>query len=271
MRTILCSAGKGELPAQACLKCAIESPSRHPLCGLDYGYLKALLNTSEERPDIHVTDITGCLKRAYLGKKNPKPVYVHELQALTQGVAVHSFLEDNDLFMDCEYPLKGDDLRGTADVVHKLFDPLRRRIVDYKSTRWMYVDKLPYGSHALQVNIYAHLLRQEGHLVDSLAIQYIDMSGPTKCRNCKRPVRMNVFEELACPKCGNAPNNAHLGAMLVEVPLIDEGEISSLIERRKTALRQALDSAQVPGGEPSFLCGYCPFEDECEEADRNGR
>ena len=165
---------------------------------------------------MHVTDLTGCLKKAYLDKAKPKPQWVHERLVLFIGTAMHGLLEEGDEIIDAELPLEAYGVRGTADVVYKADG----RVIDYKTTRWLNPSKLPYGSHELQVNIYAQLLRGMGREVSDLFIQYIDMSGPTKCRQCRLPVRPEASGILACPRCGVAPKNAHLGVALMEVPAL---------------------------------------------------
>ncbi len=79
---VLCSAGrspvkeKGELETGECLECALETSC--PPCGFDYSFLRAVFNGNEDRrSEIHVTDITGCLRKAYLFKKAPVPEPVH--------------------------------------------------------------------------------------------------------------------------------------------------------------------------------------------------
>jgi hypothetical protein len=124
--------------------------------------------------------------------------------------------------------------------------------------------RLPYGSHQLQVNIYAYLLRQLGREVNRLFIQYVDMSGPTKCRKCNVPVE-RIDGNNVCPKCLSAPREAHLGALLIEIPMMDDEEVKSHIETRVGVLRGAMDSGAIPEGEPGFLCNYCPSLLLCPE------
>ncbi len=136
------------------------------------------------------------------------------------------------------------------------------------NTRWMYVNKLPYGSHATQVNIYAWMLRKMGRKVKQLQIQNVDASGPTKCRKCRIPVRAVIDDnggmELKCPKCGNFVTSAHLGAYLVDIPIWTDEEVESLILERKENLEAALAMNLPPTMEPGFLYAYCSHRDlEC--------
>jgi CRISPR/Cas system-associated exonuclease Cas4 (RecB family) len=254
---IQCSGGKGVLPVEDCYACALSGGN---VCGYDCSLLKAIFGSSQksERANaVHVTDLTGCLRRSFYDKTEPKPEFVHEVLARWLGTAMHAAAEGSDELYDSELPLEWDGLKGTADVVYK-----DGRVVDYKSTRWLIPQRLPYGSHALQVNIYAHMLRRMGREVSSLAIQYVDMSGPTKCRRCKVPVRM--FEgELRCPACFNPIANAHLGAVLYEIPLMSEKEIESLIAERKEILETSMIFGSPPAREPGYLCAYCAHREVC--------
>ena len=201
---INCSAGKGIMELDDCLSCALNGEN---LCGYDYALIKNMMNDEKKesrRAEIHVTDLTGCLRKAWYEKVSPQPEYIHETLARWLGVNFHQSVEGSDDVLDSELPLEDEGLVGTADIVYK-----DGRIVDLKQSRWIFPSKLPYGSHATQVNIYAHLLRKMGREVTKLQIQYVDASGPTKCRKCKVPVRVDDGI-LKCPNCGNIIANAHL-------------------------------------------------------------
>src|SRR6185295_15008554 len=114
-----------------------------------------------------------CLRQAYYTKTSPPVEYVHDMLNRFIGTGLHQFIEgfESPEFTN-EMPLQALGLVGTADVVYD-----NGRVIDFKTTRWMKPAKLPYGSHAMQLNIYAALLRAQGKEVTSLAIQYIDLSG----------------------------------------------------------------------------------------------
>lgn len=252
---------KGTITIDECLQCSLD---RDNTCGYDYALLKGMFYGSD-RSGIHVTDLTGCLRKAYLDKEKPKPQWVHERLVLFIGTAMHGFLEEGDEYIDAELSLEAFGVRGTADVVYKADG----RVIDYKTTRWLNPSKLPYGSHELQVNIYAQLLRGMGREVSDLFIQYIDMSGPTKCRNCRLPVRPDHTGELVCPRCDKQPANAHLGAYLVEIPVMPAHEIRTSIEMRRNDIQVAFDTGIFPDAEPGFLCSYCSHweEGDCDEGE----
>ena len=254
---IQCSGGKGVMELDECYACALNHDNN---CGYDYSLLKAIFGSSEkdERANEgHVTDLTGCLRRAWYDKTNPQPEYVHEILARWLGTATHMATEGSDERLESELPLSYDGLKGTADVVYK-----DGRVVDLKTSRWLYPQKLPYGSHELQVNIYAHMLRKQGREFNRLRIQYVDMSGPSKCRKCRVPVRM--FDgELKCPSCFQYVSNAHLGAVLVDIPIWSDQDIEDLIRNRKDLLEGALAFGSPPEREAGYLCAYCSHREIC--------
>jgi len=254
---INCSAGKGIMQLDDCLACALNEEN---LCGYDYALIKNMMNDEKKesrRSEIHVTDLTGCLRKAWYEKVSPQPEYIHETLARWLGVNFHQSVEGSNEVLDSELPLEDEGLVGTADIVYK-----DGRIVDLKQSRWIFPSKLPYGSHATQVNIYAHLLRKMGREVTKLQVQYVDASGPTKCRKCKVPVRADDGI-LKCPNCGSIIANAHLGAVLVNIPIWEDADVEAYISERKENLRGALELGLPPEKEPGFLCAYCSSVSIC--------
>jgi CRISPR/Cas system-associated exonuclease Cas4 (RecB family) len=253
------------MAASECLRCAL---ARQNVCGYDYTLLRRMFAASEKeerRSEIHVTDLTGCLRRAYYDKTQPQPEYVHETLARWLGTAVHASAEGSDEHLDSELPLSFEGIVGKADVVYK--DGL---VLDFKTSRWLYPAKLPYGSHEAQLNLYAWLLRKQGREVNRLQIQYIDLSGPSKCRRCKVPVRMfqgpDGTTEIKCPSCFQFVPGAHLGAVLVDIPLWGEREVEALVVERKETLEKALVFGTLPAAEAGYLCNYCSHREICEAA-----
>ena len=87
--TVLCSAGKGELKREECLACARLGQQT---CGFDTILLKAILDT-RERTGIHVTDLTGCLRKSFFDKTTTAPEYVHAQMYRFMGTIAHGGLE----------------------------------------------------------------------------------------------------------------------------------------------------------------------------------
>jgi CRISPR/Cas system-associated exonuclease Cas4 (RecB family) len=252
---VVCDAGRGTLPKPECLKCALAGANT---CGYDYSLLVYLLN-DKERTGVHVTDLTGCLRMSYYRHTTRAAEYPHEILIRKLGTAVHAQLENDDPNFHSEKPLEAFGIVGTADVYYK-----NGRILDYKTTRWLKISNLPYGSHEKQVNIYAAMLREMSMDVTSAAIQYIDMSGPTKCKSCNQAYAP-IGGQLQCPKCGNSRADAHLGAVTFEVPLHPQEEVVRQITERRDALLTALETLKAPTAEPSYLCSYCPYTSLCNE------
>jgi CRISPR/Cas system-associated exonuclease Cas4 (RecB family) len=252
---INCSAGRGVMPKTDCLNCALAGANT---CGYDYSLLVYLLN-DPERTGIHVTDLTGCIRKAFYHRTREQVEFIHEMLVRKLGTAVHSKLERQDPNFVAELELDALGIVGRADVYYD-----NGRILDYKTTRWLTPSKLPYGSHIEQVNIYAALLREMGMPVTSAAIQYIDLSGPTKCKRCNRAY-MPVDGILACPKCGASSGEAHLGAVIFEIQLYPHDEVVNKIIERRDALSTALESGNTPLAEEGFLCNYCPFTEICSQ------
>ncbi len=253
--TVLCSAGRGELFKEDCLACALEGKLNY--CNIDYALMKALL-TDKERTGIHVTDLTGCLRKAFYHKTTTAPEYPHNMMYRFQGTIAHGVLQFHAEADEAEVPIAALGIEGRMDIYRQ------GRIIDIKTTRWLTPSRLPYGSHALQVNYYAAMLRELGKPVTSAAIQYIDLSGPTKCKTCKATYVPDDTGELHCPKCGTTYHEAHTGAVLVEIPLMPHEEVRQQIIERRDALLKALDDGNAPDKEPSFLCDYCNFVEICK-------
>lgn len=262
MENINCMGGKGVKTYDECFACA---RARENICGYDYALLRKMLNRKEEesrQQEIHVTDLVDCLRRSYYVKKFPMPEYPHETLARFLGTGFHMMVEGNDEFVNSELPLEFGELVGTADIVYK-----DGTIMDYKFSRWLKPEWLPNKSHVLQVNIYAQMLRNMGREVNDLFIQYVDASGPSKCRKCRVPARM-INGEIRCPVCMEFIKGGHLGAIITPVEQMPVPMVEEYIQTRQDELSNSLALNSLPDAEPSYLCSYCIHQPMCEE-DKN--
>ena len=242
---IICITDETTKSAEECLHCSRDSP----LCGYSYPLMRHLL-ASRQRPDIHVTDITGCLRKAYLDKREPQPFKPSSVLVPAMGSMVHGFLEDvPELAMGQMETEVGDYLLvGTCDAV----DMENHLIIDYKTTRWLVRSKLPYGEHGKQVNIYRWMLEQmHPDIQFDMRVQYIDLSGPTKCRRCKDELNSSGV----CQTCGKVYDAFHFGAVFIDIER-DEG-IGEFIGERVATLGGALAQMSPPPPEKGWLCRYC--------------
>ena len=239
-----------------CLNCALNNGQD---CGMDYSFLTAFWDwASEKREGIHVTDLTGCLRKSFYEKTRPVPTLIHENLLLFLGTITHSMFEqENDNYV-AELKLEGLDVVGRADIIYN-----DGTVIDLKTTRWLNSSKLPYGNHESQVNIYAQLLREMGREVKELYIQYIDLSGPTQCRTCKTRYAMDKRGQIACPSCGKTSKDAHLGAVKLQIPLWSDANAKTFITERRDILRKALTDLVPPPAEKTWLCNYCHHKNVC--------
>ena len=102
--------------------------------------------------------------------------------------------------------------------------------------------------------------------MNSAAIQYIDMSGPSKCSKCRGPVAPGEDGILVCTRCGHSLPSWHPGVAIVEVSLEDDKMIAEWIATRLGILQLSVEQEQMPEAEPSYLCDYCAFRPRCEQA-----
>lgn len=254
---VICPVNHQTVSEGDCLHCSLNRPAP---CGYDYSLLLKVFQTSD-RSGIHVTDLLGCLRRSCFSKTDPSPEYVSDKIIRTLGTLTHAILEDDNEVFSSEIPVSFNEIVGSVDLYYGCGD-----LVDFKTTRWLDKAKLPYGEHEMQVNLYAWLLEQTGKKVERLFIQYLDMSGPTKCRKCKIPLRMNEQNELACPECGNMPKTSHLGAALFEISKLPPEEVGEFAEKRKSVLVKCINNTEIlPEAEPSWLCRYCAHVARCPE------
>lgn len=186
------------------------------------------------------------------------------------GTITHGIVEGSNHDVWTEVPVRwkpdGIELLGRVDAYH----PQIRRVVDYKTTRYINQDKLPYGNHEDQLRTYAVMLRAMGLPVESAAVQYIDLTGPTRCRYCKTGQLVPAQEIFICDNCGREwERNAttHDGAAQYEVSLEGLDAWEEVLKHRMKTLSDALENDIPPVGEPSSLCAFCPFRKECEYVD----
>lgn len=239
----------------------------------DYGLLRALrAHQNREREGIHVSDIVSCLRKAYYHRTvETSPTFPHESLYTFLGTMTHGMLEGSDHKVWTELPIRADmggvEIVGQADAYY----PAQKRLVDYKTTRYINPANLPYGNHVEQVQYYACILHDMGLPVEQAFIQYIDLSGPTRCRYCKVGTLDPTPEFYICRNCGHEwerdDARIHLGAVLVEAELPSMAFIRDRMTERIQTLIGSLAEETLPRGEPGFLCSYCPFREICDAAE----
>lgn len=269
MKTI-CMATHADMEHEDCLKCSLQPHG----CDYNYALLKAVFDAQSRgrSPGIHVSDIKACpLKYFYKQTKDTIPFYPSERMSVSQGTIMHEEMagdgEDPNLVAEKEirWVFGGVEVIGSFDAYY----PEQKLLSDTKTTRWLTPRKLPYGDHKEQVRIYAVMMNHLGYEVERAEIQYVDMSGASKCTTCKGVTLLPYSDtELRCPNCTKhfAKNMNHLGAVRFEVDLRNAEETEAWITERAIALQTAIDTNEAPAAEPSIMCSYCDFRKDCPSA-----
>lgn len=264
---VKCLIDKGEITKEECLECAMDAVL--PACGLEYSYLYAMyasMGDGERDNEIHVSDIVHCLRKSVLDKRFKIAESAADMSARFKGIAMHDFMEGKNTWASAEVPIDFEGVLGRTDLVYQ-----NKRgewiMVDYKTAKKISFDRLPYGEHESQLNLYAWLLEQLGHApIDRLILVYINNNGPTECSGkiCKKAKIEYVLGELACPICGRTPKDAHFGAKAIEVPKQPARDIARMFRDRKMALEKAMHDGSLPAGEPSWLCDRKFCKHDCD-------
>ena len=256
-----------ELEWSACLSCALKP--HH--CDYNYALLKSIHDDQQrERSEgWHVSDIKGCLKRSYFSRLEEAPAdYPSEKMAMWQGSTIHAAIahQGDEMLSEkhIEWTYGGIKLSGTFDA----FYPQQGMLSDTKTTRWITMGNLPYADHAIQVQIYANMMLHLGYPVSCAEIQYVDLSGPSKCKTCSQTLLPYDDDNLICPQCEKEflRSKYHLGTVRHPVFIGDALHMDGWITSRLKELNDSVNDKWPPSAEPSFLCRYCPFNTKCPEA-----
>lgn len=265
MRT-KCIVDKQTLDHTECLACAANGTRG---CGYSYPMLKSLFKyAGYARTGIHVSDLVSCPRKVFYRATEPSEVgYPQERVATYIGTLVHAMLERADdpemlseINLTAEY--NGVTVTGRCDA----YLPRTHTLMDFKTTRALVTSRLPYAEHATQLQIYANMLRKMGTQVDRAVVQYIDLTGASKCSRCR--VQLAPGSEPGrpvCPECGQVYPGKHLGAVLYEVDLAPSDDDTWIAERAHRVAAAVSGTAQP--GTPGWLCGYCPFKSICPDAE----
>jgi len=258
------------LPWSECLDCAAHG--KKP-CTYNYALLRSIERQQQnERTGIHVSDVIHCLRKAYYTATEPAvPTYPHQSLVMLVGTVTHTLLEGDPTDpnirseIDLSWDYDGVTVTGRADAYY----PHTHTLSDTKTKRGMYLKYLPEGEHTTQVKVYANILRHMGYPVEHGEIQYLDVTGPSKCLECKAELIPSVNERsLTCPKCGQLydVSKNHLGTVKIGVDVSKADQLDTWISERAHHLHDAILSHTPANAEPGWLCKYCPFVNICPEA-----
>jgi hypothetical protein len=207
-----------------------------------YPLLAAIRASNKDRYPISASKLGHCPRQSYYQATVDYYVVPGGQLAPMMGTWAHTLVEENtppntmaELELSWTTP-EGVRVTGTADLV----DVPNSTLSDWKTTRWMVPAKLPYGTHASQVNVYRWLLwKDKGIKVDRLQICYVDVSGPDKKKG------------------------THNGYYAVDIDVWDDSVIDPYIRENALLLHQLIyeGNCTLPkrvGGDKKWMCRFCP-------------
>ncbi len=191
-----------------------------------YGWFRELIERrrrlySSDR--VHVSEVAGCLRRAYYERTRPRPALDPSNVVMLIGNGVHEKLQELLASrgwlaeVEARYRIKDFWLVGHADLYH----PDEQLVVELKTTNK--APEEPYRSHLIQLNAYLYMLRaRRGYIV------YIARNGEVK-----------VYKHR-----------------------FDKSLWRQTIQRA-IALRESITRKKKPPKEPGPWCTYCPYRWLC--------
>jgi hypothetical protein len=222
-----------------------------------YSLISAMKKGSENRYPISASQFGLCLRQSLLKRTVSffEPAGSHI--PMLMGTWAHQLVEENphprtqaevELFA---YTDDGVKVTGVIDDLRQRTDG-RWGIIDAKTTRWLNPDKVPYGSHATQVNVYRWLAEGNDYTIADLAIEYYDLTGPAR-------------------------NHKHEGMVHAPIELWDWTKLNLFVNHRANILQAAHfppdgEEAVMPemvSPSERWVCKYCPANVKAE-CDRIG-
>jgi hypothetical protein len=232
---------------EQCLACAATWGNP---CSMTYPVLRSIKDDADRGHHFpSVSGLTGCLRKAWLEQTTDFYEYPSSRMALLIGTYVHHLLETATFDSSVpEIPLQyttkdGITVYGTAD----LYVPKIKLLQDWKTAKDIYINRVPYGKHEIQVNLYAFMLEHnelevKGE-VEQLQVVYISKVGP------------------------DTKKGTHNGIVKVPVSKWPEDRIRAFIEKRAWVLDQSMRGELVPNmvdKADRWACDYCGVRRECD-------
>ena len=209
--------------------------------GMPLPVLQAIRNCSLEHHDlISASQICGCLRGAYLRRKVDYFEKPGIWLPLMMGTFTHWLLETANSGMT-EVAMQRTTSEGVVVTGHAdHVDTETLTLSDYKTSRWIKIANLPYGTHRQQVNVYRWLLAKNeiGPSVDieHLQIVYIDLTGPSR-------------------------SGEHDGVVIKNIRLWDEQRTHNFVTNNASILyHAATDMPPKAERENQWMCRYCPTQ-----------
>jgi len=180
----------------------------------------------------HVTELTGCLTKAYFGRTKQIQESVESAWAKLRGSLLHYGVRSlgwSELKVSMKCDVNDEELTIVGHV--DAYDPETATVYDLKTSRFVKWQSekgfIPRENHTAQVQSYYTMLDAYGIPVARLVLIYVD-------------------DKEILP---------------LEVPLGNRREW--LVQRASTLHLSLLEEEKIPQPEPSSKCKYCPSTDIC--------
>ena len=219
---VFCEKQQKELTFEDCAKCAACLPAPIIRSLRKYEYKK-------KRNEYSVSEITGCLRKAYFERKEPpknqfytlKDLFLMKRGKLFEGM--FSSTKWQELDGSIEYEIDGEKVKlwGRLDA----YDLDNQEIIELKSTKIYENTRLPRPKNVLQLQCYGTIFKSILP-VEKLRLVYFDM---------------DIFEQHP-------------------VPFVDK---SKWLQERIHILHEAIRESKPPGKEQSFECKKCLHQKNC--------
>ncbi len=233
---------------EECLECAASW--QNP-CNIPYPVLKAVYEDAQ-RPHSFpsVSSLTGCIRKSWLMHTTDYYEYPSGRLALLVGTKMHEALElaSEEAGAEPEIKVKwttedGLPVHGTADLYVRVNG--HGILQDWKTAKAIYLRKLPYGHHEIQVNLYAFMLERNElepqRQVDLLKMVYLSKTGP------------------------DTKTGEHNGIVQFPVEKWEPERAEKFITTRALAIQRALDGERIPPKtNKRWECGFCPVVEACK-------
>lgn len=222
---------------------------------IPYAALRVMTDNMEERSPfvLSPSSATDCPRRRFLKVEFPYYLKLKAVWRMGRGTAVHTWLEsadhgitENRLFSRIMIGETAVDISGKPDHYHD------GMVTDYKTTDSLeYYDfetkkkkRMPPAKpeHIVQVNLYAHLLEENGYPVSAAQIWYVTTNKDTTFR-------------------------------IVPVPVWTSKERYAMLQELATPIARVKETGYLPDPYPEdyWLCQYCEVRDICRQLAEEGK
>jgi CRISPR/Cas system-associated exonuclease Cas4 (RecB family) len=222
---VCCQGGKEVF--EACLERAARGECKYP-----YPILAGMVNNIRADMGITVTQLLNCKRKVVLDQRRDIYVSPDQLWYAFRGQMFHNIAQSaalDDWVVEQRFyrDIAGVIISGQVDIIY----PGRKLLQDYKTTKWIKDELVPYAEHALQANIYAWLVEPQ-YEIESMEIVYMDMNR----------------------------------VLVVPVELMPRRAVVAKVAGRVSSLKRALEGRKLPpkvDADGLWQCHFCSHDTFC--------